>query len=102
MTMTGPTDARALQVRIADDIRAKIETGEYPPASQLPTYDELAARYHCSVAATRRAIDLLKQQGLVITVQGKGSFVRERPRARRHGIDRYSRSRWSAGQAILV
>jgi GntR family transcriptional regulator len=103
MTMTGPTDARALQIRIADDIRHKIQTGEYAPGSQLPTYDELSASYQCSVAATRRAVELLRQQGLVVTVQGKGSFVRERPVTRRHGIERYSRQRWSAGgQAILV
>jgi GntR family transcriptional regulator len=99
---TGPTDARTLQVRIADDIRAKIETGDYPPGSQLPTYDELAADYLCSLAVVRKAVDLLRQQGLVVTLQGKGSYVRERPVARRHGVSRYSRSRWKAGQAVLI
>jgi len=99
---TGPTDARPLQVRVADDIRAKIEAGEYAPGQQLPTYDALADTYLCSLAVVRKAADLLKQQGLLITVQGKGTFVRERARARRHGTDRYSRSRWSSGSAILV
>ena len=101
--MTGPTDARALQIRIADDIRQKIQASEYAPGSQLPTYDELSSQYQCSIAATRRALELLRQQGLVVTVQGKGSFVRERPVTRRHGVERYSRSRWSTGgQLILV
>ena len=100
--MTGPTDARPLQVRVADDIRAKIETGEYAPGGQLPTYDELATAYLCSLAVVRKAVDLLKQQGLLITVQGKGTYVRERARARRHGTDRYSRGRWSSGTPILV
>lgn len=99
---TGPTDARPLQVRIADDIRAKIEVGEYAPGQQLPTFDDLAATYLCSLAVVRKSVDLLKQQGLLITVQGRGTYVRERARARRHGMDRYSRSRWSSGQAILV
>lgn len=99
---TGPTDARPLQVRVADDIRAKIETGELAPGQQLPTYDDLAASYLCSLAVVRKAADLLKQQGLLIAVQGKGTFVRERSRARRHGTDRYSRSRWSAGTSILI
>lgn len=99
---TGPTDARPLQVRIADDIRAKIETGEYTPGQQLPTYDDLTAAYLCSLAVVRKAVDLLKQQGLLITVQGKGTYVRDRARARRHGMDRYSRSRWSSGTSILV
>ncbi|MEU4165202.1 GntR family transcriptional regulator, partial [Actinoplanes sp. NPDC026670] len=91
---TGPTDARPLQVRVADDIRLKIETGVHSPGDRLPTLDELAADNLVSLAVARKAIDLLKQQGLVITVQGKGTFVRERPSARRHGIDRYAKSRW--------
>lgn len=102
MTTTGPTDTRTIQMRIADDIRARIETGDYRPGRQLPTYDELAATYLCSLAVVRKAVDLLRQQGLVVTLQGKGSYVRERPHARRHGMSRYSRSRWSAGQPVLV
>jgi GntR family transcriptional regulator len=98
--MSTPTDARPLQVRVADDIRAKIETQEYAPGQQLPTLDELAATYLCSLAVVRKAADLLKQQGLVIAIQGKGMFVRQRPTVRRHGIDRYSRSRWAAGKAL--
>ncbi|MEV0733428.1 GntR family transcriptional regulator [Polymorphospora sp. NPDC050346] len=99
---TGATDARPLQVRVADDIRMKIETGEYQPGDRLPTLDELAAANLVSLAVVRKAIDLLRQQGLVISLQGKGSFVRERPSARRHGIDRYAKSRWRSGQAILA
>jgi GntR family transcriptional regulator len=99
---TGPTDARGLQVRIADDIRARIETGELAAGAKIPTLDELAEEHHCSLGAVRRAVDLLKQQGMLITRQGSGTYVRERAIARRHGIDRYSRSRWASGTAILV
>ena len=74
---TGPSDARPRQVRVADDVRMKIESGEYEPGAQLPTLDELAATYRVSLAVTRKAMDLLRQQGLVVTVQGKGTFVRE-------------------------
>ena len=98
------TDARPLQLRIADEIRAQIETGRLPPGIQLPTLDELAEQYECSLAASRKAVDLLKQQGLVVSRQGRGNFVRQRASARRHGIERYAKSRWrgDAGQAILV
>lgn len=99
--MSGPTDARPLQVRIADDIRTRIETGEYAPGQQLPTLDDLAEQYLCSLGVVRKSMDLLRQQGLAVTAQGKGTFVRERPSARRHGIDRYSKSRWRTGKAIL-
>jgi GntR family transcriptional regulator len=96
------TDARPLQVRIADDLRARIERNELVAGQQLPTLDELAAHHRCSLAAVRKAIDLLKQQGLIVTIQGRGTFVRDRPKARRHGIERYSRSRWASGTAVLI
>jgi GntR family transcriptional regulator len=96
------TDARPLQVRIADDLRWQIDTGALAPGSQLPTLDELAVTYMCSLTAIRGAITLLKQQGLILSVQGKGNFVRERATARRHGIERYSRRRWRAGKAVLI
>jgi GntR family transcriptional regulator len=100
--MSGPSDARPLQVRIADDIRGAIETGKLAPGAKLPTLEALAEEHMCSVGGVRAAVDLLKQQGLLITRQGKGIFVRERVRAQRHGMGRYSRSVWSAGKSILV
>ena len=70
------TDARPLQVRLADDLRLRIERQELRPGDRLPTLDELAAENMVSLAVARRATDLLKQQGLIVTVQGKGTFVR--------------------------
>jgi len=100
--MSTPTDSRNPPTRIADHIRAQIETGELKPGEQLPTIDDLATRYKCSAAPVRSAIELLQQQGLVVTRQGLGTFVRERPKARRHGIGRYSRSVWKADTLILT
>jgi GntR family transcriptional regulator len=99
---TGPTDARPIARVIADDIREKIEAGELAPGALLPTHESLAGEYQCSEQPARQALVLLRQEGLVVTRQGKGSFVRDRPVARRHGIGRYSRSRWRAGEAVLI
>ncbi|WP_179953769.1 GntR family transcriptional regulator [Lentzea guizhouensis] len=96
------TDARPLQVQVADDIRLKIESGEWPPGRKLPSFDELATEHKCSLAVIRKAIDLLKQQGLIVTVQGSGTFVRSRPMLQRQGIERYSRSLWQSGKTVLV
>lgn len=100
--VSGPTDARPLQVRVADALRHRIETGELAPGARLPTLDELAETHRCSLAVIRKAVDLLRQQGLVLTTQGKGTFVRHRPSARRHGIERYARNRWKSGKPILT
>lgn len=94
------TDERSIQTRIADDLRAGIEVGRYVPGDQLPTYEELRQTYRCSTGVARKAIDLLRQQGLVVSKQGKGVFVREHVTPKRHGIDRYARSRWQQGTAI--
>jgi GntR family transcriptional regulator len=99
---TGFTDARPRQVQVADDVRLKIERGDWLPGHRLPSFDELAATHGCSLAVVRKAIDLLKQQGLIVTIQGSGTFVRQRSMVQRHGIERYSRSLWKAGKTALV
>jgi DNA-binding GntR family transcriptional regulator len=63
--------------RIADDLRAQIEDGKYPPGSRLPTKSELMARYDVAVNTVERAIEELRKAGLVETAQGAGMFVRE-------------------------
>lgn len=78
-----PTDARPMSVRIADSLRARIESGDLTPGAQIPTLHALAAEFGCSLAAVRPALDLLRQQGLVITKSGLGSFVRDVPTNRR-------------------
>jgi DNA-binding GntR family transcriptional regulator len=65
--------------RIADDLRARISSGEYPPGSQLPTKAELMARYGVAVNTVERAVDELRKAGIVETLQGAGMFVREPP-----------------------
>ncbi|MDQ2706578.1 MAG: GntR family transcriptional regulator [Actinomycetota bacterium] len=69
-----------LQVRIADELRIKIERGELAPGDSLPPMHELARQWSCSLNPVRSAIDLLKQQGLITGGRGKASIVRTPPR----------------------
>lgn len=69
-----------LQVRIADDLRLKIQRGELQPGDSLPTLQELADTWSCSLNPVRTAIDLLKQQGLITGGRGKAPTVRIPPR----------------------
>jgi len=88
------TDGRSLQLRIADSIRARIKSGEYPPGSKLPGLPALAETYKASLVTVRLALARLRQEGVVMSQQGVGNFVREHPSVRRFGIGRYSRSVW--------
>jgi DNA-binding GntR family transcriptional regulator len=65
--------------QIADDLRARIDSGEYPPDAQLPTKAELMTQYTASLATVDHAIDVLRGWGLVETRQGVGTFARRRP-----------------------
>ena len=88
------TDARPQQVRIADDLRNQIRRSELAPGDKLPTLHVLAKRYDVSVMVARRSMDLLRQEGLLTSKKGSGTYVREPKRTRRYGLQRYSRSVW--------
>lgn len=98
------TDGRSRQLRIADDIRAQIESGTYQPGDRLPGLSDLAGQYRVSMVTVRLAMARLKQEGLVVSRPGVGNFVRARLTVRRQGIERYSRAVWGGDQpqAILV
>jgi DNA-binding GntR family transcriptional regulator len=61
--------------RIAADLRAKIESGKYPPGSKLPSVSELQAAEGIAFQTARDVFRALEREGLVVTRQGKGSFV---------------------------
>jgi GntR family transcriptional regulator len=69
-----------MQVRIADDLRLRIERGELAPGDSLPTIHQLARTWECSLNPVRVAFDLLKTQGLITGGRGKPAVVRTPPR----------------------
>ena len=61
--------------KLADHLAARIETGELPNGSRLPGERDLADEYGVAVATARRAIQELRDRGLVVTLPAKGSYV---------------------------
>ncbi|MGV9408322.1 GntR family transcriptional regulator [Nocardia sp. NPDC003693] len=62
---------------LAEDIQRRINTGEYSPGDQLPAKTSLAEQWAVSVNTVERALTSLRDEGLVETFHGLGSFVRE-------------------------
>lgn len=62
---------------IKNNLIELIETGVYPPASELPSENELIARYEASRITVRRAIDELYHAGYIEKHQGKRGYVRQ-------------------------
>ena len=79
-----------LYEQIVKQIEESILKGELKPGDQLPSERELARRYGTAHMTARQALGLLKDEGLIATRQGRGSFVRPRPPLR-IGSKRYSR-----------
>ena len=75
---------------IAEAIRTQIESGELQPGAKLPSERDLASTYGTARNTAREAVRILGEAGLVITDQGKGSFVRPSTPLIRLGNDRYS------------
>jgi DNA-binding GntR family transcriptional regulator len=65
--------------QIADDLRARIEAGEFPPGSRLPTKAELMAAYRVALTTVNNAIGVLRDMGLAETHQGRGMYARKPP-----------------------
>jgi GntR family transcriptional regulator len=62
---------------IADELRAAIHRGDYPPRAFLPTEEELAKRYQVAIGTIRRATDQLQAEGLIDKTR-RGSEVKPR------------------------
>jgi len=64
-----------LYVRLADQLREGILSGQWHPGDTLPSEPELCALHGVSRGTVVKAIDLLIQDGLVQRKQGSGTFV---------------------------
>lgn len=74
----GRTRGPSLGEAIYDKLRQRIVGGEYPPDFKLPSEHELSAYFDVSRPIVRDALQRLREQGLIYSRQGAGSFVRAR------------------------
>ncbi|WLW54953.1 GntR family transcriptional regulator [Streptomyces sp. YU58] len=76
-TDTGPSDRRSLHERIAADLRDEIMSGDLAPGAHLPSTAQLKTRFDASNATIQKALQLLKDERLVIGRAGASVTVRE-------------------------
>lgn len=79
MTKLKPIDRSSFEppyVQVARGVRERIVSGEYGPGDRLPSEAELCALYAVSRMTARRAITLLARDGVVVTENGRGTFVK--------------------------
>lgn len=76
MTKIDPTGPVPPYKQIAEIIRQRIAAGTYSKGSRLPTESEMVETWEVARSTARRAIALLREEGLIDTVPQRGSYVR--------------------------
>ena len=67
-----------LYLQIADELRSAVSSGVLPPGSRLPSESEMMRAYVVGRLTIRNALKVLSSEGLLISYQGKGTFVRSK------------------------
>ena len=74
-----PRGAEPPYRQIAAWLRARIEAGEFRPGEDpLPSEKDLIQLFGVARDTARRAVQVLRDEGLVVTVPQRGTYVAER------------------------
>jgi GntR family transcriptional regulator len=84
----------SLYRKVADDLRAAIAAGTYPPGTRLPSESDLAERYSVSRGTVRQAFGALRADGVIASRRGARRIVLGGPRLQSFG-ELLSFSRWA-------
>ncbi|GAA5101384.1 GntR family transcriptional regulator [Nocardia iowensis] len=66
-------------LQISGYIRDRIERGELAPGAEVPSERELAAQWKVARPTAAKALNTLRQQGIVESRRGSGTYVADRP-----------------------
>jgi GntR family transcriptional regulator len=75
MELIDREDHQKLYLQLYIILKKKIESGEWPLGSQIPTEEELCKLFDVSRATVRTAVMELVRQGYLKRQQGKGTFI---------------------------
>jgi GntR family transcriptional regulator len=64
-----------LYQQLAAVLRKQIESGELQPNRPIPSVAQLQQEYGLARGTVLHAVDMLKEEGLVRIVKGRGTFV---------------------------
>jgi len=62
--------------QLAALLRTQIEDGTLPAGTQLPTIQALSAEHGLATNTVRKALAILRSEGLIESTPGYGTFVR--------------------------
>ncbi len=77
--MITPVPGASVYEQIASELRDDIITGRLAAGQKMPSETTLLQRYEVSRVTVRRALAVLRNQGLIVIRHGHGGYVREEP-----------------------
>ncbi|MEU6062933.1 winged helix-turn-helix domain-containing protein [Streptomyces sp. NPDC047082] len=72
-------DPRSVYEQVADDLRRKIASGALKAGQRLDGNAKMAERYGVAAMTIRHALDILRRERLIVSQQGRGTFVASDP-----------------------
>lgn len=62
---------------VSNEIRKRIKNGTYPIEDRMPDQTTLAKEFQTSRVTIKKALDLLTVVGLIYTIQGSGTYIKQ-------------------------
>ena len=75
--MIDPMSGEPVYQQLAGLLRDQITSGKIPPRTPLPSAKTLAQEHGIAIGTVMRAFDVLRAEGLVRTIPGRGVWVIE-------------------------
>lgn len=76
--MSESEDRTVASERVANDLRARIEAGEFKVNDKLPPHRQIATEYEVAVNTATAAVKLLRDMGFVTVPPNSSARVRDR------------------------
>src|SRR6185295_14573456 len=73
------SDKRPMYLQIMEQIKRRIVVGDWAEGQPIPSIRQLAADLQVSVITVKRSYLELEREGVIVTQQGRGSFVAPTP-----------------------
>jgi GntR family transcriptional regulator len=99
-------DRRPMYLQIIEQIRHRIAVGDWKAGDELPSIRALAISTEVSVITVKRAYLELEREGVIVTRQGKASFVAEQvdlsSQLRREELDQHLAAAAQIGRELAL
>jgi len=68
-----------LYIQVASVLRQRLESGHWIVGERIPTLENFESEFQVALVTVRKAVDLLREEGLLQSWQGRGTFVVKQP-----------------------